>query len=296
MDLLEESEFITDEQPLFSSSSSVSSVNDIEQHQLEEEEEEVEEMDICKQEKELNESCIEEELFHEATDVLSIESTDIQHLEQEKESFLLKQESLETLHDDSSTLGINHGSTHGISGTNETKTPSKVISEFDPLHQDWMLRFDTPTVSMKSSRSIQNQNHETPKVQESLIDSIGPLATPNSICQFTQRDMDELKKRLTLQFEKEFEVAQLEIQEMEQSIKDLNDLTKRTKNELAETQIKLSSAQTDREKLVAHLEKLQSVLDSLKNEKNEAFQERDLIMIKYKQLKMDYDDMREVRF
>jgi hypothetical protein len=71
----------------------------------------------------------------------------------------------------------------------------KDVSEFDPLDsQDWMLRFDTPKKESRSEEeaALMDMNKKQTPVR-SLIDDFGPLATPNSMVRFTQRDVDRLK-------------------------------------------------------------------------------------------------------
>jgi chromosome segregation ATPase len=83
-----------------------------------------------------------------------------------------------------------------------SETLSELVTEFDPLSvDDWNLQFDKKELS------------KTPV--KSLIDYQLPLASPNSVVKYTQKDLDNLKKDLEAKFNKEFEVAQLEIQEME---------------------------------------------------------------------------------
>jgi hypothetical protein len=50
----------------------------------------------------------------------------------------------------------------------------------------------------------------------------------------------------------------------------------------------------DREKLIAHVEKLQGLIDKMRVDKDAAVREYDLLTIKSKQMKMDYDELREV--
>jgi hypothetical protein len=52
----------------------------------------------------------------------------------------------------------------------------------------------------------------------------------------------------------------------------------------------------DREKLIAHVEKLQGLIDKMRVDKDAAVREYDLLTIKSKQMKMDYDELREVFF
>lgn len=146
------------------------------------------------------------------------------------DAFFSKQSSTETLNDA------------------PTGTPlRKAMSEFDPLAtQDWMLRFDTPKVGKETT------NAPTKTPVQSLIDDIGPLATPNSIFKYSQRDVDRIKAELQAQvytifikgqFEKEFEVAQLEIQDSETARSQLLDQTKKLKSKLGDAEVQWRNAQ-----------------------------------------------------
>ena len=95
--------------------------------------------------------------------------------------------------------------THGLELVGSNETLSDLVGEFDPIGKDdWMLQFDSPKCSTENKTPI-----------KSLIDLQLPLTTPNSVVKYTQKDMDKLKSDLENKFIKEFEVAQLEIQEME---------------------------------------------------------------------------------
>lgn len=70
----------------------------------------------------------------------------------------------------------------------------KDVSEFDPLDsQDWMLRFDTPKKESRSDEEVALVDKRKQTPVRSLIDDFGPLATPNSMVKYTQRDVDRLK-------------------------------------------------------------------------------------------------------
>ena len=46
--------------------------------------------------------------------------------------------------------------------------------------------------------------------------------------------------------------------------------------------------------MIAHVEKLQGLIDKMRVDKDAAVREYDLLTIKSKQMKMDYDELREV--
>ena len=76
-----------------------------------------------------------------------------------------------------------------ISSSNDTL--NDLVSEFDPIAKDdWMLHFESPI----KSNNIVNKPSETPI--KSLIDDLIPIATPNSIVKYTQKDLDNLKLEL----------------------------------------------------------------------------------------------------
>lgn len=105
----------------------------------------------------------------------------------------------------------------GLDLTSSHDTLTDLVTEFDPLgKEDWMLQFESP------SKFTTQESEDVPKTSslrntpvKSLIDLQLPIASPNSIVKYTQNDLENLKLQLESKFNKEFEVAQLEIQEME---------------------------------------------------------------------------------
>jgi chromosome segregation ATPase len=88
-------------------------------------------------------------------------------------------------------------------------------------------------------------------------------------------------------------VAQLEIQEMEQARMGLQDENKKLKAKCSEMESCLSVAHNDREKLVKHIEKVSKLVEKVKEDKENALKENDLLTIKCKQLKLEHEELRE---
>ena len=99
----------------------------------------------------------------------------------------------------------------------------KSLSEFDPLAtfpRDWMMQFESPVANNSNgplstpSSNQQGFQHHSATPPQSLLDSIVPIATPNSMLKYSERDFQDMKQMIKASFEKEFDVAQLEIQEL----------------------------------------------------------------------------------
>nr|KAJ3421144.1 Transforming acidic coiled-coil-containing protein 3 [Polyrhizophydium stewartii] len=172
------------------------------------------------------------------------------------------------------------------------------LAEFDPLAaipQDWMMKFETPA----PARTGTQRGPAQPSAHSlSLLDDIGPLATPNSIPKFTQRDMDKTKKEMQTTFEKEFELAQLEIHDLTLGAEALREDNRRMRETLSqwEQAVKLMIAEKDKDKhqKQAEIDELTKQLQKTREERDLARKEADQVSLKYKQLRVDVSDMKEI--
>ncbi|KAK6096639.1 hypothetical protein MT418_003466 [Batrachochytrium dendrobatidis] len=172
------------------------------------------------------------------------------------------------------------------------------ISEFDPIGtipQDWMMRFESPAAA---SASVKYGTHVSSTPIQSLLDVVVPISTPNSILKFSQRDLDEQRQRLQKNFENEFEVAQLEIQDLTLSSQNLERENQKMKDTLKqwEQAVKLMITEKDKDKQQkqAEIDRLKEQLDLAYAERNESKKELDQMSLKYKQLRVDISDLKEL--
>ncbi|KAH6579205.1 hypothetical protein BASA61_010402 [Batrachochytrium salamandrivorans] len=181
-----------------------------------------------------------------------------------------------------------------------TPTASHIaqVSEFDPIGtipRDWMMQFESP--AQLSSR-MQNSAHISATPQQSLLDYMAPVLTPASILKYSQRDLDDQCQILKKNFENEFDVAQLEIQELTLTSKNLHLENQQMKDTLTqwEQAVKLMITEKDKEKQQRNIEldALKDELDISRSERDESRKEADQMSLKYKQLRVDIADMKEL--
>ncbi|KAJ1330119.1 hypothetical protein BSLG_009703 [Batrachochytrium salamandrivorans] len=151
-----------------------------------------------------------------------------------------------------------------------TPTASHIaqVSEFDPIGtipRDWMMQFESP--AQLSSR-MQNSAHISATPQQSLLDYMAP-------------------------FENEFDVAQLEIQELTLTSKNLHLENQQMKDTLTQWEQALKRIKKN-SKEISSWDALKDELDISRSERDESRKEADQMSLKYKQLRVDIADMKEL--
>ncbi|KAJ3364335.1 Transforming acidic coiled-coil-containing protein 2 [Kappamyces sp. JEL0680] len=187
--------------------------------------------------------------------------------------------------------------------------PATLTSEFDPLiPKDWMMSFDSPAPLSKSDSfaSLRTASQSAadapssaapPGMASSLLDSFEPLSTPKSALKYSQRDIDLHAMQLRSEFDREFSLAQGEIQDLSKEKHALELEMHKIKETLGdwERAVKTMIQERERDRAVS-LEserKLQEELGGLKRERDAAKREVDEITIKYKQLRVEHADLTE---
>ncbi|KAJ3283662.1 hypothetical protein HK104_010279 [Borealophlyctis nickersoniae] len=181
------------------------------------------------------------------------------------------------------------------------------LAEFDPLipiPSDWMMKFDSPQAfqaAVAASQTPAGLNRAARgrySPPPSLIDSLSnEFVTPNSQVRFSQKDVDEIKQNLTAKFEREFELAQLEIQELEQKRSKAAEQQKQFQATLSEWEQAMTQMIAEREiegqKAASDLERCRLESEKHREERDRLKKENEILMIKYKQLRVDFEDLRE---
>lgn len=166
------------------------------------------------------------------------------------------------------------------------------IAEFDPLisvPQDWMMRFESPTLASGPSGAAFPQ-------PASLMDA-EPVASPSSALRFTQRDMQALEHTLNEKFEKEFEMAQLEISENAERNRALELENRKIKETLAQwekaVKIMIADRESERKASTVALEEVRGHLDAANGAVDEHAAQLDALKGRYNQLRLDHTDLSE---
>ncbi|KAJ3271913.1 Transforming acidic coiled-coil-containing protein 2 [Terramyces sp. JEL0728] len=175
---------------------------------------------------------------------------------------------------------------------------SKLTLEFDPLiPKDWMMSFDSPNPVQKV-KGISASQPTAPEHKLSLLDTFEPMSSPNSAFRYNKHDLDRLERDITTKFEKEFALAQEELNEMSNKNQALVEENCSMQATLLEWEKAVKSMIADKEKehetlsgQITHLEgEKTEYLRVIENQKNET----DELHLKYKQLRLDLTDLREV--
>ncbi|KAJ3312003.1 hypothetical protein HDV04_003499, partial [Boothiomyces sp. JEL0838] len=217
----------------------------------------------------------------------------------QRKTFLSKLQDISTTPDDSSAKS--EGVTVAVEGlgSNENVLQSKLTLEFDPLiPKDWMMSFDSPNPVNKAKDITLSSNSTATEQKMSLLDSFEPMSSPNSAFRYNKHDLDRLEKELTFKFEKEFALAQEELNDMNRKNETLVEENSSMKATLLEWEKAVKSMIADKEK---EQEVLNTQILQLHNEKAEFLkiietQKKDLEehQLKYKQLRLDFTDLREL--
>ncbi|KAJ3251528.1 hypothetical protein HK103_002274 [Boothiomyces macroporosus] len=220
----------------------------------------------------------------------------------QRKTFLSKLQDISTTADDSSAKS--EGVTVAVEGLglNENVLQSKLTLEFDPLiPKDWMMSFDSPNPVNKAKDITLSSNSTATEQKMSLLDSFEPMSSPNSAFRYNKHDLDRLEKDLTFKvtsFEKEFALAQEELNDMNRKNEILVEENSSMKATLLEWEKAVKSMIADKEK---EQEVLNTQILQLHNEKAEFLkiietQKKDLEeqQLKYKQLRLDFTDLREL--
>ncbi|KAJ3051960.1 Transforming acidic coiled-coil-containing protein 3 [Rhizophlyctis rosea] len=207
-----------------------------------------------------------------------------------------------------------------------TPVASSAIAEFDPfvpIPTDWMMSFESPQAFQAAVQAaalasypnspfaafprIQQQQHQHLHQQHpssltspppSLLDALSnDFVTPNSQVRFSQRDVDDIKQDLTAKFEKEFELAQLEIQDLEAKRAKATEQQKEFQSTLAEWEQAMKTMIAEREKeqqrTASEMEQLKLQADKYREERDRCMKENEVVLLKYKQLRIDFEDLKE---
>ncbi len=158
------------------------------------------------------------------------------------------------------------------------------------------LMIKTP-LQLNKSRSM----HKTPQQQIShhslLIETLEDLATPTSVIKYSQRDMERMKREVIEKFEKEFELAQLELLEIDNKRKDALEENARIQNTLDQwekvMQQMIANKKQAEEDMKQQLLLMKASMDKVVEEKERILKESELINRKYKQIRIDFEDMKE---
>jgi chromosome segregation ATPase len=137
------------------------------------------------------------------------------------------------------------------------------------------------------------------KIQNNLlIDTDAPTTTPNSIPSYTARQIEALKATWTEALERDFELVQLELTEsrekcerMEAERREMEDMIAvwdSTMNRM------IGERETDRMDHKGEVDVLKSQIERFRSDKEEAEKEAGEIVGKYKQARLDNQDLKEV--
>ncbi|KAJ3080077.1 Transforming acidic coiled-coil-containing protein 3 [Quaeritorhiza haematococci] len=194
------------------------------------------------------------------------------------------------------------------------------LAEFDPLKKgDWMMSFETPAPNHVSSSAPLASSLQTPTANStrsgggtggsgwsktrssllslgtpplvvSLLDTQNEIATPTSILKYSEKDMDAARRNVRDQCDKEFELAQLEIQESNQERLRLMEENEKLKSTLQEWEVAMKNmiAEKDRDK-----ERYKISLEKVLAEKERAEKSNDMMTRNYVQIKLKVDERKE---
>ncbi|KAI9202595.1 transforming acidic coiled-coil-containing protein-domain containing protein [Polychytrium aggregatum] len=172
-------------------------------------------------------------------------------------------------------------------------------SHMDPLihiPENWMA---TPAPSRVRDRSYGTPSLRTPNVNRnlSLLDTLGnDFTTPTSTLRYTQRDMDDARRKLEEKFEREFELAQLEIQEVEQRNLKLSQEYRKIQETLqkfeAEIRSMIHERERDREQVKQQEESFRQQMHKLKEEKERVMKDNEVAVLRFQQQKRDMEELR----
>ncbi|KAJ3045191.1 hypothetical protein HDV00_011061 [Rhizophlyctis rosea] len=210
-----------------------------------------------------------------------------------------------------------------------TPFDSAAIAEFDPLvpiPKDWMMTFESPHPFLSNSSLQPSSGSGLSPAQQhgasrspvrssggdqqpsngwmakspplSLLDALSnDFVTPNSQVRFSQKDVDEIKGNLTAKFEKEFELAQLEIQDLEAKRAKATEQQKEFQRTLAEWEqamkVMISERDAEQQRTATEMERLKLQADTYREERDRAVKENEVVLLKYKQLRIDFEDLKE---
>ena len=160
----------------------------------------------------------------------------------------------------------------------------------------------TPSINKKNPLiSLTPQQHASARKHNKahlLIETLNEVSSPSSTVKYSQRDVDELKKTMSLEFEKEFELAQLELAELESKRADLLEENKRMQETLVQWENSMTNMIQERHKEVEEFKKqvefLKVNIEQAGAEKERVEKEHESAIRKYKQIRIDYEDLKEV--
>ncbi|KAJ3107540.1 RING-box protein 1A [Phlyctochytrium planicorne] len=195
--------------------------------------------------------------------------------------------------------------------------------EFDPNASIWIMAFDSPPKDkgegrensekeggtarkvkrnilgvppMAGTGSILDEMTGTPEKSTyatpatSLLDMQNVFSTPQSIPKYTERDIERLKSQMTAKFEKEFELAQLEIQELESKRVEAVESTRKMQGTLNEWEKFIKETIAQKESLEA---RARAEIKSLKASLEKTAMEREKFAKEYEAIAVLFNKFRE---
>ncbi|KAJ3228304.1 hypothetical protein HK099_004297 [Clydaea vesicula] len=250
-------------------------------------------------------------------------SDEIRELASTKSSPNLIQNLMNTTHkisnlDDKIDMNPNNSfdNLDGITSTPIFKKVNNIygVHEFDPLvdnypPKDWMINFESPnghngeqSISFLDGQQIFGDSKQKQPVsqpqqpQPSLIDSYN-YASPKSVAKYSERDIEKIKTELSEKFEKEFELLQQELSETQLKQKEVYESKLEIEKTLSSWEITMNRmiAERDNDRLghKQESEMLKLQIEKLRVEKDRLKSDYELLMGKYKQLRLDNEDLKE---
>ncbi|KAJ3218226.1 RING-box protein 1A [Dinochytrium kinnereticum] len=201
--------------------------------------------------------------------------------------------------------------------------------EFDPNASIWIMAFDSPPKNKRASRNGDEEQQQRPikkavlgvppaatapvgisvldemdrssppdrRPAASLLDMQNVFSTPQSIPKYTERDMQRLKNQLTSKFEKEFELAQLEIQELESKRAEAVESTRKMQSTLNEWEkfIRETISQKEQAEIRARAEikALAAKLEKMAMERDHVAKEFEGLSMRFQQFKNEAETEKE---
>ncbi|KAJ3129045.1 Transforming acidic coiled-coil-containing protein 3 [Nowakowskiella sp. JEL0407] len=190
--------------------------------------------------------------------------------------------------------------------TRQVTAPNTVMREFDPLidiPKDWMIKFESPVGNtrpeIKKADEPMNWRGIEPKTLNpppSLLDTWNQ-ASPSKVLKYSDKDMEDLRRSLTQQHDKEFELAQQEIQELSSNytkvLKEYEEMSSTILEWELSMKDMIAGREKDQEKNRREAEKARVQLEKMKEERERLQSENDMLTLKYKQLRIEYEEVKE---
>ncbi|KAJ3334155.1 hypothetical protein HDU76_008617 [Blyttiomyces sp. JEL0837] len=149
-----------------------------------------------------------------------------------------------------------------------------------------------PNVNMHGSTLAQ-----VPVPSSSMMELHTVFSTPKSMPKYSERDLENLRAELTTKFEKEFELAQMELQELEAKRAESVETTKRYQVTLREWEVfmkdLIAKKEGDDKRARDESDSLKAALAKVTEEKEHLQKDHETLVSKHRQLRLDLEDERE---